>query len=393
MTLVLTNPPEGFIEDPWPHYAAAREAGITAQPDGSVLLARYDELERIYRDTVRFSSDKRVVFAPKFGEGTPLFRHHTTSLVFNDPPLHTRVRRVMVGALTPRALGRLQPSLEALVDRLIDQMGSEADLIEDFAAAIPVEVIGNLLAIPNEMRADLRDWSLAILGALEPVPDEVQLARGHRAVREFSRLLEEVIADRTARPGNPDEDVLTRLIQAEGAALTGEELVQNCIFILNAGHETTTNLIGNALWLLNRWPKERARLVADPALITPAVDEVLRMESPNQLGNRLTTEDVHLHGIEVPAGTDVHLAIGAANRDADRFPDPDRFVADRPGNKHLAFGGGPHTCVGLTLARLEGRIALERFLARFPTYEVGGGSARSTRLRFRGFTRLPARLA
>lgn len=393
MTLVLANPPEGFIEDPWPHYAATREAGITPQPDGSVLLARYDDLERIYRDTVRFSSDKRVVFAPKFGEGTPLFRHHTTSLVFNDPPLHTRVRRVMVGALTPRALGRLQPSLEALVDRLIDQMGSEADLIEDFAAAIPVEVIGNLLAIPNEMRADLRDWSLAILGALEPVPDEVQLARGHRAVREFSRLLEEVIADRTARPGNADEDVLTRLIQAEGAALTGEELVQNCIFILNAGHETTTNLIGNALWLLNRWPKERARLVADPALITPAVDEVLRMESPNQLGNRLTTEDVLLHGIEVPAGTDVHLAIGAANRDPDRFPDPDRFVADRPGNKHLAFGGGPHTCVGLTLARLEGRIALERFLARFPAYEVGGGAARSTRLRFRGFTRLPARLA
>jgi len=174
--------------------------------------------------------------------------------------------------------------------------------------------------------------------------------------------------------------------------LTDVELYQNCIFILNAGHETTTNLIGNGLDLLHRNPDARAAILAAPNLIAPAIEEVLRMESSNQFGNRLTTEDFSLHGHIVPAGTDLHLCIGAANRDADVFDAPDRFQPDRHPNKHLAFGSGAHTCVGLTLARMEGQVAIQQFLKRFPDFQISKGAIRSNRIRFRGFTSLPVSL-
>lgn len=384
--MILTDLPPGFHDDPWPHYAAAREAGAVAQPDGSVLLARHADLSALYRDAARWRSDKRASFRPKYGDG-PLYRHHTTSLVFNDPPLHTRVRRVLTGALTPRALDRLRPRLERLVDGLLDRLGSEADLVGDFAAAIPVEVIGDLLDVPRAERGPLRGWSLAILGALEPALTPEQEASGNRAVTEFQTYLRDLVARRRAAPGDPDEDVLTRLI--EGGDLSEAELLHNCIFILNAGHETTTNLIGNALWLLDRHGEARATCAADAGAVEAAVEETLRMESPNQLGNRQAVEDAALHGVPVPAGTDVHLCIGAANRDAAMWGDADAFRLDRGAPRHLAFAAGPHVCVGLTLARMEGRVALERLLARHPRYRVTG-AARGRRVRFRGFERLDA---
>ncbi|MEL6235628.1 MAG: cytochrome P450 [Pseudomonadota bacterium] len=391
----LKAPPPGFVADPWPHYAWLREeAPCHPQPDGSVILSRYADLDAVYRDTGRFISDKKAVFAPKYGAGSPLYTHHTTSLVFNDPPLHSRVRAIMVGAMSPRALASMEPGLIALVDRLLDGLEGEAapDLIEGFAAVIPIEVIGNLFAIPHAERAPLRDWSLAILGALEPTLTPAQMEWGNRSVTEFRAYLADLVAQRRAAPGDPETDVLTRLMQSDQGALTAEELYQNCIFILNAGHETTTNLIGNALALLEAWPDQRARLLAEPGLIATAVDEVLRMESPNQLGNRLSVEAVTFHGVEVPPGTDIHLVIGAANRDPARFPDPDRLDIARRPNKHLAFAGGAHTCVGLSLARMEGRIALSRFLARFPAYRLLPGARRGGRLRFRGWAALPAQL-
>ncbi|MES1147755.1 MAG: cytochrome P450, partial [Bradyrhizobium guangdongense] len=169
-------------------------------------------------------------------------------------------------------------------------------------------------------------------------------------------------------------------------------LTQNCIFILNAGHETTTNLIGNALELFIRFPAERRRLIENPALMRSAVEEVLRYESSNQLGNRAVAEDTVLGGVAMPKGTLVTIAIGAANRDPDAFPDPDRFDVARNPTRHLAFGSGIHMCAGMSLARLEGRVALERFLARFPDYEPDGAPTRSRRARFRGFTALPVRV-
>jgi cytochrome P450 len=390
----LSNPPDGFIDDPFPHYdRLLAEAPVCPQPDGSFLISGHADLSEIYRDTTTYISDKRAAFAPKFGVGSPLFEHHTTSLVFNDPPLHTRVRRIMTAALTPKALARMEPGLIAVVDQLLDAMPQDADLVEDFAATIPIQIIGNLLDVPLSERGPLRDWSLAILGALEPTLTDAQLERGHQAVRDFKAYLKDLIARRKATPGDPETDVLTRLINGdEGGTLSEIELIQNCIFILNAGHETTTNLIGSGLALLHDHPDQRAKLLADPSLINTCVEEVLRFRSPNQFGNRETTAPVTLGGHDIPAGTNLHLCIGAANRDPSVFDDPTSFDITRHPNRHLAFAGGPHVCVGLTLARMEGRIALARFLNRYPDYRLIQGRKQGGRIRFHGPAYLPARL-
>lgn len=389
--------PDAFYDDPYPTYRALQESDpIHRMPDGSLFLTRHRDLEAVYKDAARFTSDKKVEFAPKYGAESLLFQHHTTSLVFNDAPLHTRVRRLIAGALNPRAIAELEPALVALVDRLLDAMAAkgEVDLIEDFASAIPIEVIGNLLAIPHAERAPLRDWSLAILGALEPKLTPQQFSRGETAVAEFVDYLRGLVADRRVRPGNPDHDVLTRLIagEASGERLSEIELLQNCIFILNAGHETTTNLIGNGLELLLRFPAQRQRLIDDPSLIRTAVEEFLRYESSNQLGNRGVAVDTELDGVALPKGTLLTLCIGAANRDPAQFAAPEQLDIGRAPNRHLAFGSGAHACAGLALARMEGRVAIGRFLARFPHYAANGVPQRARRARFRGFTYLPVTL-
>lgn len=393
----VTRLPAGFHADPYPVYQALlAHAPVHRMASGSVLLSRHADLEAVYKDTTAYSSDKKIEFRPKFGDG-PLYRHHTTSLVFNDPPLHTRVRKIIAGALTPRAIADMEEPVTALVDRLLDDMAArgEADLIEDFASAIPVEVIGNMLAVPRDERGPLRAWSLAILGALEPAPSAEQLRAGNDAVTAFTGYLDGLIGARRKRPGDPEKDVLTRLIagEADGGRLSEIELLQNCIFILNAGHETTTNLIGNGLVSLVEWPQERARLIAEPDLIRSAVEEFLRFESSNQLGNRMTTRAVTIGGVKLPPGTSITLLIGAANRDPERFIRPDVLDVGRQPNRHLAFASGPHQCVGMNVARLEGRIAIGRFLRRFPGYRLARPPIRGGRARFRGYLSVPARLA
>ncbi len=394
----VTLLPAGFHADPYPVYhALCMFAPVHRMLSGSVLLSRWADLDAVYRDPATFCSDKRIEFAPKFGEDSALFAHHTASLVFNDGAQHARVRRILAGALTPRAISELEAPVAALVDRLLDALEAKgsADLIEDFAAAIPVEVIGNLLAVPRDERWPLRAWSLAILGALEPAPTPEQLARGNAAVRDFTEYLGRLVAARRAQPGDPARDVLTRLIigEADGERLSEHELLQNCVFILNAGHETTTNLIGNALVLLCEWPGERARLLAEPSLIASAVEECLRFESSNQLGNRRTTRPTEIGGVALAAGTSITLAIGAANRDPERFAEPDRLDLARTPNRHLAFAAGPHQCIGMNVARLEGRVAIGRFLARFPKFALAAPPIRGGRARFRGFTSISARLS
>jgi len=393
----LAAVPPGFHADPYPTYHALREAGpVRRMPDGSLFLSRYDDVAAVYRDARAFSSDKRTEFRPKYGAGSRLYEHHTTSLVFNDPPLHTRVRRLMMGALTVRAIAAMEPSLIRLVDRLLDDAAArqEIDLIADFASAIPVEVIGNLLDVPHADRAPLRGWSLAILGALEPKLTDTQREAGEIAVGEFTAYLRDLVADRRKHPGDPAQDVLTRLVQGEGdERLSETELLQNCIFILNAGHETTTNLIGNGLHALLQWPDQRARLLAEPELIRSAVEEFLRFDSSNQLGNRISTIATEIGGVPVAPGTPVTLCIGAANRDPAQFADPDRLDIAREPNRHLAFGLGVHQCAGMTLARLEGRIAIGRFVQRFPEFRSNGAPVRGGRVRFRGFLSLPVRTA
>jgi cytochrome P450 len=378
----------GFYADPYPTYRALREhEPVKLLPNGSYFLTRYDDLVSAYKSTKLFSSDKKKEFAPKYGDSL-LYEHHTTSLVFNDPPAHTRVRRLIMGALSPRAIAEMEPDLIELVDRLLDGLAvkGRVELIGDFASAIPIQVIGNLLDVPLEEREPLRDWSLAILGALEPVIGPQVFARGNTAVKDFLSYLEVLVERR-----RPERDVLTRLIQGEdnGERLTSKELLHNCIFLLNAGHETTTNLIGNGLVALSENPAEQKRLIENPSMIKTAVEEILRFESSNQLGNRMTTERVDLGGITLSAGTPVTLCIGAANRDPRQFNDPENLDIARTPNRHLAFGTGAHQCAGMALARLEGAIAISRFLARFPTYALNGTPVRGGRVRFRGFLSVP----
>ena len=411
-SLDLRDLPADFYADPYPVYAALRgREPVRRMPDGSWLLTRYEDLVAVYRDARTFSSDKKVEFAPKYNQApfgsannAPLFEHHTTSLVFNDPPLHTRVRSALMGALTRRAIAQLEPGLVALVDGLLDALERKGggDLIEDFASAIPVDVIGNLLAIPHADRGPLRGWSLAILGALEPRLTPEQEALGNRSVSEFAAYLRELVRERRAHPGDPEHDVLTRLIQAHtnGEPLSELELLHNCIFILNAGHETTTNLIGNALVALTKWPDEKERLLQkieqektipcrQEEVLAPAIDEFLRFESSNQLGNRRALLDCHVGGQDLPAGSLITLCIGAANRDPAQFASPDHLDLARADNRHLAFGFGIHQCAGLSLARLEGRVAIGRFLQRFPSYRLTGEPLRTGRARFRGFLQAP----
>ena len=401
--------PADFYANPYPVYALLRETGpVKRMPDGSYFLTRYDDLVSVYRDAQTFSSDKKVEFTPKYGAGSPLLEHHTTSLVFNDPPLHTRVRKLIMGALTRRAIADMEPGLVSLVDGLLDRIEAKGggDLIEDYASAIPVEIIGNLLGVPHQDRGPLRGWSLAILGALEPRLTPEQEALGNRSVTEFSAYLRELIAHRRAHPGDPEHDVLTRLIQGEvaGERLTQAELLQNCVFILNAGHETTTNLIGNALVALQEWPGERSALLGRMSRLAPgsaeleedlglAVDEFLRFESSNQLGNRRAVRACEVGGVPLEEGALVTLCIGAANRDPAQFADPDRLDLRRENNRHLAFGFGIHQCAGLSLARLEGRVAIGRFLRRFPAYRLSAPPLRGGRARFRGFLHAPFMLA
>jgi cytochrome P450 len=382
----------GFYESPYGIYAALRTWDpVHRCPDGSYFLSRYADLDQIYRDRTSFSSDKRAVFGPKFGLESPLYQHHTTSLVFNDAPYHTRVRRQIVAALSPSALRALEPGVVALVDTLLAALRERGrfDLIADFAAAIPVEVIGNLLRIPREERGPLRDWSLAILGALEPTLTPAQEERGNRAVAEFTAYLGGLVAERRAHPGDAS-DLLTRLLQE--ADLTESELLQNCVFLLNAGHETTTNIIGNGLCLLLEHPESAERLRNEPQLIATTVEECLRLESPNQLGNRLVTAPVAIRGVQLEPGTYLHLCIGAANRDSEEFPDPDRFDIARKPNRHLAFGAGAHACAGMGVARLEGQIALMQAVQQLRGLRLAGGAVRGGRARFRGFLSLPAQI-
>lgn len=393
-TFELSHLPTGFHDNPYPIYRALREhAPVKRLADGSYFLTRYDDLVSIYKNPKSFSSDKKLEFKPKYGD-SPLYEHHTTSLVFSDPPLHTRVRKLISGALTPRAIAGMEEGLIRLVDSLLDHMEEKrsTDLIEDFASAIPIEVIGNLLDVPIDERGPLREWSLAILGALEPVLSDDMAERGNHAVTEFIEYLNDLIARRRVHPGNPEVDVLTRLIlgEADGEKLSAKELIHNCIFLLNAGHETTTNLIGNGLVSLAEYTSQRDRLLKQPELIKSAVEEMLRYESSNQLGNRITTETVEIGGITMPPRTRVTLCIGAANRDPSHFNDPDIFDVARTPNRHLAFASGTHACAGMSLARLEGQIAIGRFINRFPNYALAGPPLRGGRVRFRGYLQIPA---
>jgi len=388
---------QDFIKNPYATLRALREHDpIHRNKDGSLFLTRYQDVMAAYRDPA-MSSDKKVAFKDKFGDG-PLYTHHTTSLIFNDPPYHTTVRKLLSVAFTPRKLREMEPLIEKVVDDLLDRLedGQEFDFIPAFAMALPTEIISFMLGIPEEHRHMLRPYSLKILGALDPVVSDERVQAGNDAVAEFGTLLEELIADRRKKGDQTggQGEVLAALIfgEVDGRKLTEKELVQNCIFLLNAGHETTTSMVGNTVGMLLEHTDQLKRLQDDPGLIATAVEEGLRYQSPLQIGNRMTTGEVEIGGEKFPAGTYIHVSIAGANRDPAEFDDPEAVDVGRRPNRHLAFAMGNHICLGATLARLEGNIAIGRLIERFPNIQQSGPAEHIGLARFRGFNSLPVSL-
>ena len=377
-----------FARAPYDDYRTLRRyAPLCEQADGSIVVTRYADVKKALSDAEIFSSDKKVDFYPRFGD-SPLYEHHTTSIVFNDPPYHTRVRKLLGPFFAARVLRQMETSIRRMVDALLDRAAEKGqlDVVKDFANLIPLNLIGDLLGVPHDHREPLKDWATTILGALEPVRTAHQLAQGNRAVEDFKDYLRDLIERKSQNPPGPDEmDVLWALVQASegGAGLSELEILHNSIFMLNAGHDTTGSLIANGIDLLLNNPPQKERLVKQPELLKPAIEEMLRLESPLQIGNRRTTRETELGGQVIAAGTFLHLIIAAANRDEDVFERPDEFVVDRTPNRHLAFSHGIHTCAGNAVARIEASLAFGRLLERFPNFKRASDTVRPHRSRFR----------
>lgn len=379
---------EGFLENPYPAYRALRRHNPVCRfPDGSYFISRYRDLVTILRDHERFISDKKVDFKRKFGD-SPLFEHHTTSVVFNDPPAHTRMRSLMTPFFSPHALSSLRPRVERFVDGLVDRIEERKrfDLMTDFAQALPLNLVSDMLGVPENERLPLAGWAVRILGALEPSLTEENFRKGCEAVEEFKAYLRHLIARKRRSTGPRDGfDVLGALVEAqtEEGELSELELLHNCIFLLNAGQDTTTSLIVNGVEALFRFPEALEKLRRRPELIATAVEEMLRLESPLQIGNRRCMEESELSGHRVPEGAFLHIGIAAGNHDDDAFDRSEELDIERHPNKHLAFGKGIHTCAGNSVGRLEAEVAIGKLLARFPTLHPTGRLVRGDRARFR----------
>jgi cytochrome P450 len=385
---------EGFVENPYPAYRAIRRHNpVCRLADGSYFISRYQHLVTIFRNPERFISDKKVDFKRKFGD-SPLYEHHTTSVVFNDPPAHTRMRALMTPFFSPHSLATLRPRVEAFVDELLDRIEERKrfDLMKDFAQALPLNLVGDMLGVPEGERQPLANWAVLILGALEPSLTEENFRRGCEAVEEFKTYLRSLIASKRRSPAPRDDfDVLGALVDAEsgGGRLSELELLHNCIFLLNAGQDTTTSLIVNGVDALFRFPDAPSELGRGREPDTTAVDEMLRLESPLQIGNRRCIVESELDGHRLPEGAFLHIGIGSANHDESVFEHSEQLDIERYPNKHLAFGKGIHTCAGNALGRLEAEIAVSKLLARFPDLTPTGKLVRGPRARFRSVVSYP----
>ena len=374
--------------DPYRVLAELRaQSPVHKNTDGTFVLTCYADIVQTYRDPMIWSSDKRATFKPKFGN-TPLFEHHTNSIVFIDPPNHTRIRRLFQSAFTRKALAAFVPRITSLVDEYLNRLEDQGqmEVVEEFSFRLPIEVVCDLLGVPRQDREFIRGWANAILTALEPTLVQKQLDDGNQAVVDFKQYLGDLIAYRRAHPHDAqDTEVLTILADAEadGKRLTEIELLHQCIFMLNAGHETSTNMITHGIHEMLLNPDQIDLLSENPDLIEPMVEEVLRYQAPIQINNRRANSDQILSGVTIPADTTVHMMINAANRDPAQFSNPDRFDITRRPNRHLSFGLGVHICAGNALARVEAQIAFQRLFRRFPKLALTIPAVIAPRLRFR----------
>jgi cytochrome P450 len=387
-TFDLQNVSEDYLVDPYRVLAELRaQSPVHKNTDGTFVLTCYADIVQTYRDPMIWSSDKRATFKPKFGN-TPLFEHHTNSIVFIDPPDHTRIRRLFQSAFTRKALAAFVPRITNLVDEYLNRLEDQRqmEIVEEFSFRLPIEVVCDLLGVPRQDREFIRGWANAILTALEPTLVQKQLDDGNQAVVDFKQYLRDLIAYRRAHPHDAqDTEVLTILADAEadGKRLTEIELLHQCIFMLNAGHETSTNMITHGIHEMLLNPDQIGLLSKHPDLIEPMVEEVLRYQAPIQINNRRANSDQILSGVTIPADTTVHMMINAANRDPAQFPNPDRFDITRRPNRHLSFGLGVHICAGNALARVEAQIAFQRLFRRFPKLALTIPAVIAPRLRFR----------
>jgi cytochrome P450 len=367
---------------------------------GGILLTRYADVRAALGDP-RLSADRITPFlehqAPAARAGLEtLGRQVGRWAVFTDPPTHTRLRSLINRAFTSRAVERVRPRVEAIVAELLAAVEARGgmDVIREFAYPLPVAVIAELLGVPPGDREPLKRWSdeLAVfVGSAREAPDKY--ARAGQGAGEMSEYFRDLIARRRAEPR---DDVVSGLVAAEerGAVLTEDELVATCVLLLFAGHETTTNLIGNAVLALLRQPAALEAWRRDPSLTPTAVEELLRYDGPGPAMVRVTREDLELHGVTVRRGERLFLMINAANRDPRQFVDPDRLDLRRGDNRHLAFGHGPHFCVGAPLARLEAQVALPALIGRLPGLELATDRLEwLDSLIFRGVAALPVRFA
>jgi cytochrome P450 len=387
-TFDLQNVSEDYLVDPYRVLAELRaQSPVHKNTDGTFVLTCYADIVQTYRDPMIWSSDKRATFKPKFGN-TPLFEHHTNSIVFIDPPDHTRIRRLFQSVFTRKALAAFVPRITSLVDEYLNRLEDQGqmEVVEEFSFCLPIEVVCDLLGVPRQDREFIRGWANAILTALEPTLVQKQLDDGNQAVVDFKQYLRDLIAYRRAHPHDAqDTEVLTILADAEadGKRLTEIELLHQCIFMLNAGHETSTNMITHGIHEMLLNPDQIDLLSENPDLIEPMVEEVLRYQAPIQINNRRTNSDQILSGVTIPADTTVHMMINAANRDPAQFSNPDRFDITRRPNRHLSFGLGVHICAGNALARVEAQIAFQRLFRRFPKLALTIPAVIAPRLRFR----------
>jgi cytochrome P450 len=390
----------GFTDDPYPQYAALRAgAPIYQHPLGFWLLTCYDDVSWLLRAGLSVE-DRNIAPGPllQFREqmyGEAAARPRRVSMLDRDPPDHTRLRRLVSKAFTPRAVQALQPRITGLVEAMLDaaERQGRVDLVDALAFPLPFAVIAEMLGTPPADHERIRQLSGTVVRSLEPVADPALAAAIVAADSELTEIAAGMIAWKRA---NPADDLLTALINAEddGDVLDDDELIAQTLLLYIAGHETTVNLIAGGTLALLRHPAQLARLRADPALIGNAVEELLRYDSPVQSSRRITLEAVRLRGATIPAGAFVLASLGSANRDEGFWgPDAAELRLDRAtARQHVSFGAGPHHCLGASLARLEASIALARLTARFPRLALDGPVTWNGRINLRGPAHLPVSL-
>jgi len=382
-----------FIADPYPSYRRLREEDpVHRSGFGFWVLTRYDDVVTLLRDP-RFGRDRyQPLLRARFGEDAS--GGISGSMLFRDPPDHTRLRGLVNKAFTPRVVETMRPHIQRIVDDLLDavRQARAMDVIADLAYPLPVIVICEMLGVPVADRGEFRQWSLDIgrsLDAIATPSDPAVIERGNVARRALTDYFRTLVAERRARPR---ADLLSALIAAEdaGERLSEGELLATCVLLFVAGHETTVNLIGNGLLALLRHPDALRALRDDPSLLGSAVEELLRYDGPVQRTGRIANADTEIDGRKIDEGTLVLGLIGAANRDPAHFPEPDRLDLGRADNRHLAFGWGIHFCLGAPLARVEGQIALGTLTRRLRGLTFTGSAPEwRASATLRGLHRLP----